>query len=82
MPTYDFECQKCDKSFTLTLSVSEYEKKGFRCPECKSTNLKQIQPLLYIFNGSWPAPSSGKSLLTLQSVGACTHDDRREKTVF
>ena len=41
MPTYDFECQKCDKSFTLTMSVSEYEKKGFRCPECKSNNVKQ-----------------------------------------
>jgi len=41
MPTYEFFCQECNKSFTLALPVKEYEKKEFQCPECKSTKVKQ-----------------------------------------
>jgi len=41
MPTYDFVCEKCNKKFTLIISLSEYEKKKFRCPKCKSTRVKQ-----------------------------------------
>jgi putative FmdB family regulatory protein len=41
MPTYEFSCEKCNKPFTLILSISEYEKKGIRCPKCLSTKVKQ-----------------------------------------
>ncbi|NCO59066.1 MAG: zinc ribbon domain-containing protein [Deltaproteobacteria bacterium CG_4_8_14_3_um_filter_51_11] len=41
MPTYEFQCEKCNKPFSMTLSLTEYEKKGFRCPSCKSTKVKQ-----------------------------------------
>ncbi len=41
MPSYDFRCEKCNKKFTLTLSISEYDKATFRCPKCKSTRVKQ-----------------------------------------
>jgi len=41
MPTYEFLCEKCKKSFSLILSVAEYEKKKFRCPKCKSLKVKQ-----------------------------------------
>jgi putative FmdB family regulatory protein len=41
MPTYEFVCQKCNKPFTLLMTVSEYEKKKFRCPSCKSAKVKQ-----------------------------------------
>ncbi len=41
MPTYDFKCEKCNKKFSETLSVSEYDKTRFRCPKCKSTRVKQ-----------------------------------------
>ncbi|MFC1838121.1 FmdB family zinc ribbon protein [Thermodesulfobacteriota bacterium] len=41
MPFYDFLCEKCKKVFILTLSISEYEKKNFKCPKCKSVNVKQ-----------------------------------------
>ncbi|MGW8325797.1 MAG: FmdB family zinc ribbon protein, partial [Desulfobacterales bacterium] len=34
MPTYEFVCEKCKKSFTLMMKISEYEKKKFRCPKC------------------------------------------------
>ena len=41
MPTYEFVCEKCQKPFTLILSISEHEKTKFRCPKCKSTKVKQ-----------------------------------------
>jgi putative FmdB family regulatory protein len=41
MPSYDFVCGKCKKKFSLTMSVSEYEKKKLRCPKCKSLEVKQ-----------------------------------------
>ena len=41
MPTYDFMCQKCEKPFTLVMTISEYDNKKIRCPKCKSTKVKQ-----------------------------------------
>lgn len=41
MPTYEFYCEKCKKNFNLILSISEYDKKKFRCPKCKSEKVKQ-----------------------------------------
>jgi putative FmdB family regulatory protein len=41
MPVYEFMCEKCNKPFTLAIPVSEYGKKKFRCPKCKSTRVKQ-----------------------------------------
>ena len=41
MPTYEFRCEKCEKKFTRTLTISEYENAKFRCPKCKSTRVKQ-----------------------------------------
>ncbi|MEW6665260.1 MAG: zinc ribbon domain-containing protein [Thermodesulfobacteriota bacterium] len=42
MPTYEFQCEKCKKPFSLILSISEHEKKGFRCPKCGDTDVKQL----------------------------------------
>ncbi len=41
MPRYDFICQDCNHAFTLDMKLSEYEKKGFRCPKCNSKNVLQ-----------------------------------------
>ena len=41
MPTYDFYCKKCKKDFSIIISISEYEKKKFKCPKCKGKELKQ-----------------------------------------
>jgi putative FmdB family regulatory protein len=41
MPTYEFYCEKCKKSFDLILSISEYEKGKYSCPKCKAKELKQ-----------------------------------------
>ena len=41
MPTYEFICEKCKKPFTVIMKISEYEKKKFQCPKCKSRKVKQ-----------------------------------------
>ena len=39
MPRYEFICEKCQKPFELTMTVSEREKGKVRCPTCKSTRV-------------------------------------------
>lgn len=44
MPTYEFLCHQCDKTFELSSSVAEYERKrkeGIRCPACGSSKVEQ-----------------------------------------
>ena len=36
MPEYEFVCEQCKKPFAKTMSISEYEKTKFKCPNCKS----------------------------------------------
>ena len=42
MPTYEFMCQKCEKQFSVNISISDYEKKKYKCPECGSKKVKQL----------------------------------------
>jgi putative FmdB family regulatory protein len=41
MPRYEFLCEKCQKPFELTMTISEHEKEKekVRCPTCKSTRV-------------------------------------------
>ena len=41
MPTYEFMCEKCNKPFTLIMSIAEHEKKKFKCPKCNGTKVSQ-----------------------------------------
>ena len=41
MPIYEFVCKPCKKSFTLILSLEEYEKGRIACPKCKSKKVEQ-----------------------------------------
>ena len=41
MPTYEFYCEECKKSFSIILSIYEYEKQKYSCPECNAKKLKQ-----------------------------------------
>jgi putative FmdB family regulatory protein len=42
MPMYDFHCESCQHDFTLKLSFAEYDRGGFKCPACKSDNVRQV----------------------------------------
>ncbi len=41
MPTYEYECQACNKKFTKILSISEHGKEKIACPKCRSVKVKQ-----------------------------------------
>ncbi len=40
MPTYDYLCTKCQKEFTVTMTVRELEKTKASCPACGSKELE------------------------------------------
>ncbi|MFB3920260.1 MAG: FmdB family zinc ribbon protein [Terriglobia bacterium] len=41
MPSYEFVCKECKKTFTLTMTLEEYDRKRFACPKCKSKKVEQ-----------------------------------------
>ncbi|RMF91270.1 MAG: zinc ribbon domain-containing protein [Nitrospinota bacterium] len=42
MPSYEFECVDCKKSFAVVLSIKEREKGGVQCPHCSGKNVKPL----------------------------------------
>lgn len=42
MPTYEFQCTKCGKEFTLTMTIRERGEQKPVCPSCGSTELESI----------------------------------------
>ena len=42
MPLYGFRCTRCQKDFTLALTVHDYEKKLYACPKCRSKNVERV----------------------------------------
>jgi putative FmdB family regulatory protein len=51
MPTYEFRCQKCDKSFELNYSISKFErarKAGIKCSTCGSSRVIQQVPVFQV----------------------------------
>ncbi len=46
MPTYDFKCADCGKSFTVVLTIAQHERKQRKCPKCGSKHVQQkISPV-------------------------------------
>jgi len=39
MPRYEFLCEKCQRPFELTLTISERAKAQPKCPTCKGTKV-------------------------------------------
>lgn len=45
MPNYTFKCLKCEKEFTLVLSLKEKEEGKINCPSCGNDKVEhQITP--------------------------------------
>ncbi len=47
MPQYEFLCQACQKTFSVVLTLAEFEKGGLKCPYCKSTKVEQKWAAFY-----------------------------------
>lgn len=41
MPNYEYACKACKKSFNLTMTIGEHDKKRVTCPKCKSRKVEQ-----------------------------------------
>lgn len=41
MPSYEYVCQECKKTFTQIMTISEHEKAKPICPKCKSKKVQQ-----------------------------------------
>jgi len=46
MPRYEYTCEKCKKSFEMTLSITERTKAKVTCPSCGS---KKVIPQITSF---------------------------------
>ncbi len=42
MSHYEFYCEKCEKEVTLTVSIAERERGGYKCPGCGGKALKPL----------------------------------------
>lgn len=54
MPTYEYRCTRCGKTFERQESVAEHERARPECPKCRSSD---VEPLL----GTFFAKTSKKS---------------------
>jgi putative FmdB family regulatory protein len=41
MPSYEYACKDCKKTFAVTMTLEEYAKKHVTCPKCKSRKVEQ-----------------------------------------
>jgi putative FmdB family regulatory protein len=42
MPSYEYECGKCGKRFSVVQRISEHTGRPPACPKCKSRNTRQL----------------------------------------
>lgn len=49
MPFYEFECKKCNKTFTLVMTLEKYKKGNIKCPECWSKEVERVYSQFYSF---------------------------------
>jgi putative FmdB family regulatory protein len=41
MPTYEYQCEKCRKRFTVIERISEHTGRSPACPKCRSRSTRQ-----------------------------------------
>ena len=42
MPVYEYACKKCQKAFTVVLSLREHEQGPVACPACGARDVQQL----------------------------------------
>lgn len=47
MPTYEYRCENCAKSFSIQVSIAEHEKATITCPDCKEGRVVQQYSSFY-----------------------------------
>jgi putative FmdB family regulatory protein len=54
MPSYEFQCGKCNRKYSMSLSVKQREEGKYKCPKCGS---RKSQPVF----GNFYAKTAKKS---------------------
>lgn len=57
MPTYDFKCQECGRTFSEFVSIKEKDK--VRCPVCGGAVSQRFTGFVYMAKGNGSNVSSG-----------------------
>lgn len=42
MPSYDYRCPKCEKEFTVSISIGEHDAGKVKCPKCGENKVEQL----------------------------------------
>ena len=48
VPTYQYRCKECGKSFERTVTIDEHEKAKARCPKCDSQKVTQVPGRVHV----------------------------------
>ncbi len=49
MPTYEFECELCKKTFTEKQTFQEHDRhRRIKCPKCGSTSVRQLVSATFV----------------------------------
>ena len=48
MPVYEYVCDDCGKTFTVTMRISEHGEKEIICEACQSKNVRQKFSHFYV----------------------------------
>ena len=59
MPIYEFLCEKCGYKFTVLIPVAERDQVS--CPDCKSSEVKQLITGFAVKTGSCSITTGGSS---------------------
>lgn len=47
MPTYEYRCDKCRKTFQVIAPISAHTRRAPACPSCKSKATRQVLGAFY-----------------------------------
>jgi putative FmdB family regulatory protein len=47
MPSYEYQCQKCKKRFTVVERISQHTSRSPACPKCRSKATRQLLTAFY-----------------------------------
>ena len=42
MPSYEYYCRQCDRTFTVHMSLKDHETEEVRCVYCQGTQVEQV----------------------------------------
>jgi putative FmdB family regulatory protein len=48
VPTYQYRCEKCGKSFERIESMAEHENAKAKCPKCDSKKVTQVPGRIHV----------------------------------